>query len=120
MENLYYYSVRVVLEKGIIDYSNSFSVENRKVLGENENFLCIEDEHFTTIQKKGKDYNVYDVLNKPSISIYNKDNCFGTSIRYTVYTTTNKRPSTIRKEIQDAVHKKFGVFSGKIDLSFIK
>lgn len=118
MKTINHYEVVIPLEKGILDFDKEFKQEVVEILAENEYRLCLNDLRFTTVETGGS--YVGKELGKPVIQIYNKDSCFGTMIRYELYTFSKKRPTTIRKEIQAEVDKKFGIFAGSIDLSFIE
>ena len=102
---------------GLLGAEQRFQINEYNVIGENEYNLVIDDMHFTTITKKKNDYSTN--LDKPSIYLYANDNVYGNRITYSLYTETNKQASTIKKEIEAEIIKKYGFFMSNIDLSFI-
>lgn len=99
---------------------DKYEVKDLSVGLENDTLLVLINDNFTRVRKKGKECFSYPILGKPSISVYNNDSLYGDAIHYTLYSATNKRPSTIQKEIRAKVKEKFGSFFGDIDLSIIK
>lgn len=97
---------------------DKFTIESLEVLGENDDFIVFNDDYFTKITKKPDRY--YDVLDRPRINIRTTDSLLSNGIFYTLYTTTNKRPATIRNEIHRQIGKKFGWMMDSVDLSIIK
>jgi hypothetical protein len=94
-----------------------FEVKAFDVIGENDKYIAINDYGFTSIRKEKCDWGVY--LDKPSISLHANDNVWGTRVTYSLYTEKTKRASTIKKEIEAAIEKKYGFFARGFDLSFI-
>ena len=114
-------SVLLVQEAGLIrsDSESRYSKETMTIIGENDEKICVDDRCFTTIDKKGSGrYNMYDIIDKPSISSYNRDTVFGSMVRYTLYTNKGKRKSTIKKEIAAHINKNYGGFF-KLDWSVL-
>lgn len=119
MKKINHYRVEVTdpSNPGIIGREKKFEVMVFDVIGENNNYIAISDHRFTSIRKKNSEWDTR--LNKPSISLYANDNCFGTRVSYSLYTEKSKRASTIKKEIEAAIEKKYGFFARGFDLSFI-
>ena len=115
------YSVTIRDGSGIFEKQDTFTMIELDVLAENDRYMVVDDRHYTTIDKLPVDkYSLYSGLNKHSIGIYSQDSCYGNAVHYILYSTATKKASTIRKEIEKEITKKFGFFTGKIDLSFIK
>lgn len=116
MKTLNHYYVEIGDSTGIIQSRNQFSCTKIPVLAENDNYLVLNNDCFTVLSHQ-KSY-LHTQLDKPSIHVYTGDSCFGNRITYHLYTETNKRAATIRKQIEDHVKAKYG-FLGRLDLSLI-
>lgn len=118
MRKINYYRVDVTdpMDGGIIGAERKFEVKTFNVLGENPLCIVIDDLYFTTIRKGKAEWAT--CLDKPSISLHARDRVYGTRVSYTLYTERTKRAATIRKEIEEAIKKKYG-FARGVDLSFI-
>lgn len=119
MSKIKHYRVEVTdrLNPGIIGPKQEFQVTEFNVIAENDRYLAIDDYRFTSLRK---DKSKYDIcLNQVSINLYANDSCWGNRITYSLYTDRTKRASTIRKEIEAEIAKKYGFFLGQIDLAFI-
>ncbi len=112
------YKVEISDGSGILGSENKFQKKILNVIGENKTNFVVDDEHFTTVRKLKCTY--LTSLDEREISISNNDSCFGNRISYTLFTYTNKRAKTIRKEIEEEVERRFGFFTGRLDLSVIK
>lgn len=119
MKTVKYYRVEVTdkTRPGILGAEQKFEIVDLNVIAENDRYLAVDDYCFTSIRKDKSDYQT--CLNKPVIGLYSNDNVWGNRITYTLYTEGSKRPSTIVKEIEAEIAKKYGFFLGSIDLSFI-
>ncbi len=119
MRKIKHYRVDVTDKQraGIIGPEQKFEVKEFNVIGENDQNLVIDDLHFTTLSQKKRSYSTN--LDDPSIHLYANDTVWGNRITYSLYTEKNKHASTIKKEIEAEVAKKYGFFSRGIDLSFI-
>lgn len=120
MKTIKHYRVEVTdrLNPGILGAEQKFEVTELKVIAENERYIAVDDYRFTSIHKDSK-YKYDTALNKASIGLYANDSCWGNRITYSLYTDKTKRASTIKREIEAEIAKKYGFFLGKIDLSFI-
>lgn len=120
MKTIKHYRVEVTdrLNPGILGAEQKFEVTELNVIAENDRYIAVDDYCFTSIRKDSK-YEYDTRLNKASIGLHANDSCWGNRIRYSLYTDATKRASTIRREIEAAIAKKYGFFLGKIDLSFI-
>lgn len=119
MKKINHYRVEVTdpANPGIIGRDKKFEVTAFDVIGENDKYVAINDYRFTSIRKEKSDWDA--CLDKPSISLYANDTCWGTRVTYSLYTEKTKRSSTIKKEIEAAIEKKYGFFARGFDLSFI-
>lgn len=119
MKQIKHYRVEVTdpANHGLIGGDKKFEVTTFNVIGENDKYVAIDDYRFTSIKKEKSDWDA--ALDKPSISLYANDRCWGTRVSYSLYTEKNKRASTIKKEIEAAIEKKYGFFARGFDLSFI-
>jgi hypothetical protein len=120
MKKINYYHVEVTdpSNSGIIGAKKSFEAMKLNVIGENERCLVVDNAWFTTIKKKKCDWDI--CLDKPGIGLHANDTVWGTRVTYSLYTKKTKRASTIKKEIEAAIEKKYGFFARGFDLSFIK
>ena len=120
MKKINYYRVEVTdpQNSGIIGPEKKFEAMELNVIGENAHCVAVDDAWFTTIKKKKCDWDT--CLDQPSISLHANDSCWGTRVTYSLYTVKTKRASTIKKEIEAAIKKKYGFFARGFDLSFIK
>ena len=119
MKTINHYRVEVVDPDyaGLMGRDNTFKCSTHNVLGENDRRLVIDNFYFTSISKEKNGWDT--CLDKPAISLYANDTCYGTRVTYSLYTEKAKRASTIRKEIEAAIEKKYGFFARGFDLSFI-
>lgn len=119
MSKIKYYRVEVTdpRDPGIIGHEQKFEVTVFNVIAENDRYIAIDDYRFTSLRKEKTKYD--SCLNQVSISLWANDTCWGSRITYSLYTDKVKRASTIKKEIEAEIAKKYGFFLGKIDLSFI-
>ena len=119
MNKINYYRVEAIdpLNSGILRGEKKYEVMQFNVIGENDRYIAIDDYSFKSIRKEKCDWDV--CLDKPSIGLYANDNVYGTRVTYTLYTEKTKRASTIKKEIEEAIAKKYGFFARGFDLSFI-
>ena len=119
MKKINHYQVEVAdpANPGIMGRDKKFEVTAYDVIGENDEYVAINDYGFTSIRKKKCDWGV--CLDKPSISLRANDNVWGTRATYSLYTEKIKLASTIKKEIEAAIEKKYGFFARGFDLSFI-
>lgn len=115
-------TVNIYKEKKFSFEEDKFEQKQVEVLAENDEYVCLNDRHFTTLRKAG-DTVAYSVVGKESIRIEDGSGYFGRAmtkgIFYTLYSYSKKRPSTIRKEIEEALEKKYG-WMVDADLSIIK
>lgn len=103
------------------DGGDSYTVEEVEVAAENETYIIINDWYFTKLEKKKRRSDDYgDYVNHPSIRISVNDRWLDNGVFYTLYSTSKKRPSTIRSEILAAVRDKQGWLAESLDLDFIK
>lgn len=119
MNKINYYRVEVTdpLNTGIIGGDKKFEKQKFDVIGENDKYIAINDHRFTSLRKENSEWDT--CLDKPSISLYANDKCWGTRVSYSLYTEKSKRASTIKKEIEAAIEKKYGFFARGFDLTFI-
>lgn len=113
----YYVEVTDPKCPGIIGREQKFEVSDFNVIAENDRYIAIDDYRFTSLRKEKYKYDT--CLNQVSISLSTSDSVWGSRIIYTLYTDKAKRASTIKKEIEAEIAKKYGFFLGNIDLSFI-
>ena len=100
-------------------HKDLFEIKEKEILAENDRYIVLNDSNFTKLEKKG-DGAVYCTLNKENISINIDDRVWEDSVYYTLYSTSKRRPKTIRKHIEDKIKKKYGWLLSEIDLSIIK
>jgi hypothetical protein len=119
MKKINHYQVEVTdpADTGIIGSAKKFEVKAFNVIAENDSYIAIDDPYFTSISKDKSFWDSH--IDKPSISLYAKDTCWGTRVRYSLYTAKTKRADTIKKEIEAAINQKYGFFAKGFDLSFI-
>lgn len=119
MKKINHYLVEVTDPKsaGIIGPKQEFKVTELNVVAENDRYIAVDDFCFTSVRKEKSRYDT--CLEQPRISLTANDSVWGSRIMYSLYTGKTKRASTIRKEIEAEVAKKYGFFLGQIDLSFI-
>ena len=119
MKTVNYYRVEITGAKsGLLGASEKFDVTELNVIAENDRYIAVDDFRFTSIRKDG-DSSLDCVLNKQSISLHANDHIWGDRISYTLYTDKVKRVSTIKKEIEAAIVKKYGFYLSSIDLSLL-
>jgi len=118
MKTLHHYRIEIVTSPGMInkEVGNKYHWGQVKILGENKRRLVLDNESFTTIEKKKSKY--LTSLNSPAIGHNVDDTIWGSCLTYTLYSDKKKRKSTIKKEIAEYISKKFGAFSD-VDLSFM-
>jgi hypothetical protein len=118
---IYHYSVESGDGSGIISASKGFDVKKLSVIGENDEYMAVDDYRFSTIKKKAERGSVQidSILNRPSISIQNNDSCWGNRIWFSLYSEEKVTAKFIRRAIEKEIEKRFGYFTGKVDLSFI-
>jgi len=113
---------KIYKEKKFSFEKDSFEQTQVDVIAENDNYVCLDDFRFTTIQKSGKG-TAYDVIGTKRIRIEDGSGLFGSAftkgIFYTLYSFEKKRPSTVRKEIEEAIKKKYG-WIADVNLDIIK
>jgi hypothetical protein len=114
------YSAVICDGSGVFGKENTFEMREYDVIGENDDCVVINDDRFTTLNRKKDKYKIYTAIGQEIISIYVKDSCWGNRITYTLYADRAVKAETIRRHIQAEVDTKFGFFTGSIDLSFIK
>lgn len=119
MNTIKHYRVEVAdrMCPGILGAKQKFEVTEFKVIAENERYIAIDDYRFTSLRKEKTKYDT--CLNQVAISLHSNDSVWGSRISYSLYTDKTKRASTIKREIEAEIAKKYGFFLGKIDLSFI-
>lgn len=119
MKTIKHYRVEVTdrMRPGILGAEQKFEVTEFNVIAENERYIAIDDYRFTSLRKEKAKYDT--CLNQVSISLHSNDSVWGNRISYSLYTDATKRASTIKREIEAEIAKKYGFFLGKIDLSFI-
>lgn len=119
-----HYKVEISDSTGKIDKNVSeFKRRIYRTIGENERYLCINDEYFSTIckmQPPNDGFKLYPHLDDASLSIYAADRFWGNRITYSLYSTIEVPASVIRAAIKKAVKKTLGMFLDGVDLSFIK
>lgn len=118
MKELIHILVRVVFKPGIIDRETTYKTETVKIAVQNATYVIIEDNYFTKLQKSGNDNFLFPIINKAKMSSQIDNSVFGTYVEYEYYGTKNKRPATIRKQMQKYIDEKFGLMANT-DLSFI-
>ena len=119
MKTIFCHKVSIYQKPAKIWDEDCFTVTKEQVLAENEIYIVLNDSHFTKLKKTG--YGVYfNKMEKETISVRTNDNLLGNGVFYTFYSTTKRRPSTIKKHIEAYVKEKFGWLSEGMDLSIIK
>jgi hypothetical protein len=103
---------------GLLTEKNGFTISEVEVIAENESRMVLRDQMFTRLEKKKS--SCFKSIDSPSICAYTGDNCWGSGVRYCLYTFKNKKADTIKKEIEAVIQKKYGYFMQGIDLSMIK
>lgn len=117
MKTINHYEVHISDGRGIIKDKNIFKQTVIPVLAENGRYLVLDNWNYTSVKIGKAEYET--CLDKPAIGLSANDNVWGNSIRYSLYTYTNKRPSTIRKEIEEAVMLRYGFFIGGLNLEVV-
>lgn len=120
MKKIKHYRVEVTDPRnaGIIGPQKEFRVTELNVVAENDRYIAVDDFCFTSVRKEKSKYDT--CLEQPKISLTANDSCWGNRIMYSLYTEKTKRASTIRKEIEAEIAKKYGFFLGQISLDFIE
>jgi len=103
--------------KGLLTERNGFTISEVEVIAENESRMVLRDQMFTRLEKKK--LSCFESVDSPSIGVYTGDSCWGSGVKYCLYTFKNKRAGTIKKEIEDVIQKKCGYFMRGIDLSML-
>jgi len=119
MDTINYYRVEIIVKKGLLyEEGNRFYSDKIPVLAENQDRYCLNNNAFTTIDKKARDYSTS--LNKPEISSSVNDSCYrgGTGIRYTLYSDKDVTKSKIKGHIEKYIRNRFGAFFD-ISLDFL-
>ena len=111
--------VIAVFKPGIGYTENKFKTKDLEILKQRGDIICLDDDYFPTVNVSGKKDIVRSNIAVASIGFNLDCKIWGTSITYRLYTQKNKRPATIRKEIDRAREEKFGSLFA-VDLSFIK
>ena len=123
MNKLYKTTVDIYSHRKYSSDVDKFEVKEVEVLGENEDYLVLNDHFFTKLQKSKKGYAIHSVLGKESINIRDGSglcgDVLGRGVFYVLYSYSKKRPGTIKKEIEKAIQDKYGWMTS-IDLSVIK
>ena len=104
--------------RGLLSDKNGFAISEVEIIGENDQRIVLKDQMFTRLEKKK--CSCFESIGEPSISIHTNDTCFGSGVRYCLYTFKNKKAATIKKEIESKIQTRFGYFLQGIDLSMIK
>lgn len=112
---------------GILKSGKSyFEQEEVEVAFENNQWIVLNDDVLTRLTKNQTYASTSDRIGYHKIWDKNEERGFfkdhkyyGNGIFYKLYSETNKRPQTIKKEIAKFIEEKFG-YLGTIDLSFIK
>lgn len=112
------YEVISLDQVGLLREPNGFTISEVEILGENQHRIVINDSMFTRLEKKKS--SVFECIDDPTINVYTNDNCWGSGVKYCLYTFKNKKAATIKKEIEAKIQKRFGYFLRGIDLSMIK
>ena len=112
------YEVISLNGRGCLSEKNGFNISEVEVIAENESRMVLRDQMFTRLEKKKCSWT--ESIDTPSINITTGDNCYGSGVRYSLYTFKNKRADTIKKEIEAVIQKKYGYFMRGVDLSMIK
>lgn len=119
---IYRYEIESSDGSGCIGASKRYDVKKLRVIGENEDFLVVDDHRFSTIKKTGNkdDAFLHTILGRPCITIHNADKCWGNRIWFSLFSSTPVKPQFIKRQIQKEIDRRFSYFTGKVDLSFIK
>jgi ferredoxin-fold anticodon binding domain-containing protein len=115
--NIKKYEVISLDGKGLLSGKNGFTISEVEVIAENDIRMVLRDQMFTRLEKK-KSY-CFESIDAPSIGVYTGDNCWGSGVRYTLYTFKKKKADTIKKEIVAVIQKKCGYFMREIDLTML-
>lgn len=118
MKTISHYVVEISDGTGVLDAKNEFRVDQHQVVAENDQYIAVDDLRFTTLKKTDSEWEA--CIDKPSISTAANDSCWGNRIWYSLYTERKVNASTIRKEIEAAVKKKYGFFIGNLNLDVVK
>ena len=116
---LHHITVVISDGKGIIKKENEFSRSEVDILAENENYLVLNNDNFSTISKKKKSLPFYPELEGQSISIDVNDTVWGSRVSYSLYTYKNTRALTVRNQIEKFIKEKYGFFINGINLDII-
>jgi len=103
---------------GLLSEKNGFTISEVEVITENESRMVLRDQMFTRLEKKKMSY--FESIDTPSINVTTGDNCWGSGVRYRLYTFKKKKADTIKKEIEAVIQKKYGYFMRGVDLSMIE
>ena len=80
--------------------------------------MVLKDEMFTRVEKRKCSW--IESVDVPVISLHTCDICYGSGVRYCLYTFKTKRAETIKREIENKIRSKYGYFMDGIDLSMIR
>lgn len=106
MNIIYKHEVKIHKERSKWDNTqDSFDITEVEILGENENYIVLNDFVFSKIDKK-KDGILYPSLGYASIHF--KSMWGGKGIFYTLYAREKKQTRTIEKQIRDKIKKECG------------
>ena len=121
-----YYEVLIVTKAGLInDVQNTFIKRAESIIAkkkhsykEGADMLVVDVERgYTILQTAGESY-AYPVVDTPHLSSGTNDSCYGTYVKYSVYSFKNKRVATIKKAIENHIESKYGGFAN-INLDFM-
>lgn len=104
--------------KGLLREENGFTISEVEVLGQNAQRIVLKNEMFTCLERKKSV--CFDAIDIPNIRLFFNDNCWGSGVKYYLYTFKHKSAATIKKEIESQIQEKLGYFMHGIDLSMIK
>jgi len=117
---LFYHRVEIYRKPAKRDWEeDKFKVKEVDILVENDNYVVLNDDEFTKLEKKDG-YSLYYCLNKERINIIINDNYFSDSITYTLYSEHRLSPSKIKEKIENEIESKYGWLMSELDLSIIK
>lgn len=112
-----HYQVEISDSYGVLKNRNEFSVKEINVLAENERYVVLDNSSFTVLSRE-KDY-CNSQIEKPRIDLDANDSVWGNRIYYSLYTLGTVRASTIKKQIEKEVAKKFGFFMRGLNLDIV-
>lgn len=118
-KTIHHYRVEISDGTGIIKDRNEFKHALLQIIGENERYMVVNDQTFTTLDKENGKYSQGRSVGKPEICICTNDSCWGNRITYSLYSFTQKKAATIRKEIEREIQKKLGFFLRGVNLDIV-